>query len=708
MKKSILAAVAAGLTVSLFGCAARDDEPAQSQALDEREETDARTAQPSFGPLALGSSHTCTLARRGVRCWGSAASGLQTPPALSHPRQITAGGTHVCVLDDTGVKCWGSNSSGQTAVPTTLRNPTQVVGGNSHTCALDADGVKCWGSNISQQITVPTTLRSPRVISAGSSHSCAIDADGVKCWGSNTSQQLTVPTTLRNPKQISLGTSHSCALDADGVKCWGSNTSQQTTVPPLRNPRQITAGGTHNCALDDDGVKCWGSNTSGQTMVPPLRRPTQISAGRTHTCAFDDDDTVVCWGSNLSQQITVPADLELSGQHACMVANGALRCTGDNERGQLGLGNDADQAVALGTAAATDLGQTFGVPTQTAVGHSFGCALNGSGAVKCWGVNRSGQLGLGDSRDRGLAASDMGNALPALQFPAAAGALKKVDVGDDHACAFNAAGALFCWGKGSSGQLGTEATANGVVAAAVRLKTGFKVRDVALGHAHTCVLGADKSIYCFGSNDAGQLGAGRPDAVGDHAATMGDAMQPVALGAGFRAKTIASGDRHACALSDDGRVKCWGAAESGQLGLGDTKNRGAAAGDMGDALPAVNLGQGQFAVELDCGARHCCARTVQNTMKCWGDNTNGQLGLGDVTPRGNDPSSTGDNLPFVLTPPLERVLSIQLDGDRTCARTDSGLRCWGRNRSGELGYGDREVRGGTLTTVPRLLTPLGI
>jgi hypothetical protein len=95
-------------------------------------------------------------------------------------------------------------------------------------------------------------------------------------------------------------------------------------------------------------------------------------------------------------------------------------------------------------------------------------------------------------------------------------------------------------------------------------------------------------------------------------------------------------------------------------------------------------------------------------MKCWGDNSQGQLGLGDVVARGTDASSTGDNLPFVITAPHERVLSIKLDGDRTCARTDSGMRCWGRNRSGELGYGDHDGRGGSPTTVPRLLAPLGI
>jgi alpha-tubulin suppressor-like RCC1 family protein len=188
---------------------------------------------------------------------------------------------------------------------------------------------------------------------------------------------------------------------------------------------------------------------------------------------------------------------------------------------------------------------------------------------------------------------------------------------------------------------------------------------------------------------------------------MGDAMQAVQLG-DFRVKSISSGDRHVCALSENGRVKCWGAGDAGQLGLGDTRSRGTSPDDMGAALPAVDLGHGQVAVDLDCGSNHCCARMVQNTMKCWGDNSQGQLGYGDLVSRGTDAGSTGDNLPFVPTLPHERVLSLLVDGDRTCARTDSGLRCWGRNRSGELGYGDRDARGGTASTIPRLLAPLGI
>jgi hypothetical protein len=98
---------------------------------------------------------------------------------------------------------------------------------------------------------------------------------------------------------------------------------------------------------------------------------------------------------------------------------------------------------------------------------------------------------------------------------------------------------------------------------------------------------------------------------------------------------------------DSGQVKCWGKNESGELGLGDSKNRGDTPESMGDNLPFVDLGQGAFALSLAAGLDQLCARFGGGTIKCWGGNATGQLGLGDTTARGTQPGQMGDNLPFV-------------------------------------------------------------
>jgi hypothetical protein len=71
---------------------------------------------------------------------------------------------------------------------------------------------------------------------------------------------------------------------------------------------------------------------------------------------------------------------------------------------------------------------------------------------------------------------------------------------------------------------------------------------------------------------------------------MGDALPVVSLGTGRPAKALAAGRIHSCALLDNGRVKCCGGNFGGELGLGDTSNRGDAPNEMGDMLPAIDLG----------------------------------------------------------------------------------------------------------------------
>jgi alpha-tubulin suppressor-like RCC1 family protein len=122
----------------------------------------------------------------------------------------------------------------------------------------------------------------------------------------------------------------------------------------------------------------------------------------------------------------------------------------------------------------------------------------------------------------------------------------------------------------------------------------------------------------------------------------------VDLGTGRTALALEASYLHTCALLDDGSVKCWGSNDGGRLGLGDLASRGDNPGEMGDALPAVNLGTGRTALALAVGQGHTCALLDDTVgVKCWGSNDAGQLGLGDTTRRGDDPGEMGDALPFV-------------------------------------------------------------
>jgi alpha-tubulin suppressor-like RCC1 family protein len=173
------------------------------------------------------------------------------------------------------------------------------------------------------------------------------------------------------------------------------------------------------------------------------------------------------------------------------------------------------------------------------------------------------------------------------------------------------------------------------------------VERLALGNNHSCALLAGGAVTCWGRGDFGQLGHGDLQIRGDDPGEMGGALPAVDLGAGTKAVAIASTFDHVCALLEGGGVKCWGKNDRGQLGLGDKVHRGGQAGQMGDNLPAISLGTGAVVGELAVGDSFSCAVLEGGKIKCWGGNFSGQLGLGDTQDRGDDPTEMGDNLPFV-------------------------------------------------------------
>ncbi|HMI84168.1 MAG TPA: hypothetical protein VK550_08730, partial [Polyangiaceae bacterium] len=279
--------------------------------------------------------------------------------------------------------------------------------------------------------------------------------------------------------------------------------------------------------------------------------------------------------------------------------------------------------------------------TLVDMGGAHVCALLDDGAVKCWGANPNGQLGLGDTRDRGADPTDMGDALPA-----------------------------------------------------VSLGTGRTAKMIATGQIHSCALLDNGTVKCWGLNDSGDLGLGDMATRGDNANEMGDDLPAINVGTGRTVQFIAAGAFHTCVLLDNGTLKCWGNNAYGQLGLGNTADRGANQNQMGDNLPAVNLGTGRSAKSVVAGGFHTCALLDNDTVKCWGNNTQGELGLGDVMARGASPTTIGDQLPPVDLGTSRVAKLVSLGSSFSCALLDNGaVKCWGFNNGGQLGLGDVSNRG---------------
>jgi alpha-tubulin suppressor-like RCC1 family protein len=199
--------------------------------------------------------------------------------------------------------------------------------------------------------------------------------------------------------------------------------SAPVAVSGLSSTVALALGGRHSCALSASGaVSCWGDNASGQlglgdipnqptpTSVSGLSSVAQLGAGTDFTCALATD--------------------------------GRVRCFGDNARGQIGTGS-----TGAGVNTPT-LVSGLDDAVSLSLGDAHVCAARAGGAVSCWGAGGGGQLGDGDVMDR----SAPGDTDPLIDQAVS------VAVGADHSCARLGRGAILCWGLNRSGQVGDGST----------------------------------------------------------------------------------------------------------------------------------------------------------------------------------------------------------------------------------------------------------
>lgn len=350
--------------------------------------------------------------------------------------------------------------------------------------------------------------------------------------------------------------------------------------------------------------------------------------------------------------------------------------------------------VVPGHPAGADGNETPGNPLQyrqISAGDNHTCAISNAGKVKCWGRNDRGQLGLGDTANRGDGPNEMGADLPYVDLGPGRTATA-VSTGNRFSCAVLDDGSVKCWGHNDQGQLGQGDTAArgdqpgemGADLTAVDLGTGRTATAVTAANNHVCALLDDGTVKCWGYHGGGILGQGDRTSRGDNPGEMGDALPVVALGAGRTATSISGNLFHTCALLDDGSVKCWGFNGDGELGLGDTGNRGDGPGEMGDALPTVNLAATPAAIAV--GENNSCVLVADGAVKCWGENIEGSVGNGVYPFVGDGPNEMGGNLAALDLGAGKLAAEIHTSG-HTCARLTSGeIKCWGLEIHGQLGH----------------------
>jgi alpha-tubulin suppressor-like RCC1 family protein len=248
-----------------------------------------------------------------------------------------------------------------------------------------------------------------------------------------------------------------------------------------------------------------------------------------------------------------------------------LRCWGTNDYGQLGYGN----MTLLSAPLTIDLNLgTLAIFVRGGEDHN--CAVLDDGALRCWGRNDQGQLGYGNTLNIGDNETP-GSVVPVPLLPQGipnGTPVLDVAVGHSHTCVMFETRDVLCWGNNFYGQLGQGNTTtvgdNETLATLFPISLGADAESVVAGRHHTCALLDDGGVKCWGRNLYGQLGTGGIAHVGDDEVPA----DVPAIDLGGPAQAITAGDYHTCALLDEREILCWGLNDYGQLGYGDTLLRG--------------------------------------------------------------------------------------------------------------------------------------
>jgi alpha-tubulin suppressor-like RCC1 family protein len=455
-------------------------------------------------------------------------------------------------------------------------------------------------------------------------------------------------------------------------------TSLSAVAPPELEP-QVAAGGEHSCAIDRQGrLSCWGRNDRAQiglgfvsndpvapTALEDVVAPRQVALGERHGCALGVGGIVWCWGANESGQASGTAGGLLLRPARVEPLTGART---------IAAGSDASCAVRRGRDVVC-----WGEHTVTrqrepglhsiaglsdvatlAVGASHACAVDGKRRVWCWGENHFGQLGRPRSEPSASAVQVAGLA-----------DITAVALARTYSCALGADGKVRCWGD----ILASATTPDSGVTTIAGLDD---VVEIAVTTRAACARRKDDAIWCWGNNEHGILGSDVLDARSTPAPLPAlPAAADLTLGIGG----------HACIVSGDGTIHCWGRADSGQLGVG---------ADSRVAKEPLEVRDVADALSVDTSATQSCAALRDGRVSCWGGKLGKPRFIGDVSDAAE--VAAGDELACARTtkgevwcwgaraapavvPKLERVAEIAAGVSHACARDKAGaVWCWRRGQ----------------------------
>lgn len=421
-----------------------------------------------------------------------------------------------------------------------LQNSGDTNGNNRST-------IKTYTYEMTSIINGPTRVSTQ--VASGWKHSCAISDGQVFCWGSNAVHPYTssgLDNTITG--QLGRGSSFNQVV---------GNTPASVDMTGVLNDKvvsKIAAGYNTTCAIADARAYCWGDNTYGQVGDGTTTHRSSPVAVSTSGVLAGKHIIDIAVGKNFTCAIASTTSGSL--------AKGRIYCWGRADEGQLGNGTTATSYFASPQAqASSDITTYDANVTKITAGGAHACAqVNAIGSAYglCWGRGAEGQLGRG---------STASSSIPVLINPQIPATPSSISAGKNHTCAA-AFGRAYCWGANTNyGVLGNNSTAQANSYVAVNTSGALSGKDVtsisATAEEYTCAV-ANSQAFCWGADWAGTLG-------NDYDVATPLSRVPVAVNtsgvlSGKSITSIGIGWYHACAISGDGQVYCWGGESQGQLG----------------------------------------------------------------------------------------------------------------------------------------------
>ncbi len=394
-----------------------------------------------------------------------------------------------------------------------------------------------------------------------------------------------------------------------------------------------------------------GATLSGTLTVPAIQGLatfSDLSIGQTGT-----GYRLIATSGTLTSSTSDAFDVAVPMPAATQVAAGGIWACALTSAGSYCWGHDGGGELGINDSIsrATPYPVLTGGATysQVTAGYNETCAVTAAGAAYCWGHNRYGGAGDGTSGMKRFVPTPVSGSH----------VFTKLSDGYETGCGVTLSGAIYCWGHNDAGQIGNGTTNDATVPDSVHAPATFA--SVSAGWSYACALSTLGAPSCWGSNTRGNLGDG----------TLTDRSTPVSVTGGpYVFSAITTGDHQTCALrASDGAAFCWGSNSNGQLGDGT----------MTDRRAPVAVSGGKFFSAITAGSTHTCG--IEKTTRlayCWGWNMYGQLGDGTTTDR-STPTAVSGGHAFV---------SLSGGDIQTCGVASTGtVYCWGNNSEGGLGNG---------------------